>query len=988
MMPPPISESVLEQQFIGTLEDLKYAYRDDIRDRDSLHRNFREKFEALNRVKLTDKEFDRLLQQIITPDVFLASRNLRETNTFEREDGTPLNFTLVNTRDWCKNTFEVIRQLRINTANSFHRYDVVLLLNGIPVVQVELKQLSVNPRKALEQIVAYKADHGNGYSNTLLCFLQIFIVSNQTQTYYFANNNDRHFTFNAEEKFLPVYTWAREDNSKVNHLDDFAQLFLAKCTFGEMLSRYMVLVQTEAKVLMMRPYQIYAVRNIVRSIDDNAGNGYVWHTTGSGKTLTSFKASTLLKDKATVEKVLFVVDRKDLDTQTRDEFNRFQPDCVEENISTAALVDRMLSDDYADKVIVTTIQKLGIALDRGSNASFAERLAKLSGKRIVFIFDECHRSQFGDTHDAIKAFFPKSQLFGFTGTPIFVENSTADRREGDQAYKLTTRHLFPNELHRYTISNAIDDRNVLGFQVEYYRGDGKDAATAGEPLKKQKVVEEILAKHDKATLDRRFNAVLATNSIPDAIEYVECFRKIQAERAAADPNFELLNIACIFSPPPGTSKDGNGIGDAAEDLPQESADNQHEPERKRAALGEIFADYNARFGTNHRLDDFYGYYRDVQKRIKSHRLSHSDLPRAKKIDICIVVDMLLTGFDSQFLKVLYVDKRLKYHGLIQAFSRTNRILNDSKPWGTIIDFRGQQQQVDDAMQLFSGEPLEKARSIWLVDASPVVLGKLKDAVAQLTTFMESQGLSARPEDVSNLKGDAARAVFVERFAEVQKFANQLDQYTDLTPEQEAEREEVISSAALGGFRVQYLEKVRELREATPPGVPGPADNLDFNLVLFSSAKIDYDYIMALVARGGKPEQIKASRQQAKQLLAGDSKFEDPDEISDYIDSLELRKYGEKELRAGFDSFKAQRKAAELDRLSQAHALPPAAVQAFVDEILHRRLFDGDRLTDLFAAADLSWKERARREHQLMTDLKPLLVKWSNGREIAGLRAYD
>ena len=632
-MPPPVSESVLEQQFIGTLEDLKYAYRDDIRDRDSLHRNFREKFEALNRVKLTDKEFDRLLQQIITPDVFLASRNLRETNTFEREDGTPLNFTLVNTRDWCKNTFEVIRQLRINTANSFHRYDVVLLLNGIPVVQVELKQLSVNPRKALEQIVAYKPDPGNGYTNTMLCFLQIFIVSNQTQTYYFANNNDRHFTFNAEEKFLPVYTWAREDNSKVNHLDDFAQLFLAKCSFGEMLSRYMVLVQTEAKVLMMRPYQIYAVRNIVRSIDDNAGNGYVWHTTGSGKTLTSFKASTLLKDKATVEKVLFVVDRKDLDTQTRDEFNRFQPDCVEENISTAALVERMLSDDYADKVIVTTIQKLGIALDRGNNASFAERLAKLSGKRIVFIFDECHRSQFGDTHDAIKAFFPRSQLFGFTGTPIFAENSTADRREGDQAYKLTTRHLFPNELHRYTISNAIDDRNVLGFQVEYYRCDGKDAATAGEPLKKQKVVEEILAKHDKATLDRRFNAVLATNSIPDAIEYVECFRKIQAERAAADPNFEPLNIACIFSPPPGTSKDGNGIGDAAEDLPQESADNQHEPKRKRAALAEIFADYNTRFGTNHRLDDFYGYYRDVQKRIKSHRLPNSDLPRAKKIDI-------------------------------------------------------------------------------------------------------------------------------------------------------------------------------------------------------------------------------------------------------------------------------------------------------------------------------------------------------------------
>jgi type I restriction enzyme R subunit len=343
----------------------------------------------------------------------------------------------------------VINQLRINTANSFHRYDVILLLNGIPVVQVELKQLSVNPRKALEQIVAYKDDPGNGYANTLLCFLQIFVVSNQSETYYFANNEDRHFTFNAEERFLPVYKWAREDNSKVTHLDDFAQQFLAKCILGEMISRYMVLVQTERKILMMRPYQIYAVRNIVRCIDQNCGNGYVWHTTGSGKTLTSFKASTLLKDIDAIEKVLFVVDRKDLDTQTRDEFNRFQKDCVEENISTAGLVERMLSDNYADKVIVTTIQKLGIALDAAHGTNYAERLKKLSGKRVIFIFDECHRSQFGETHENIKTFFPNSQMFGFTGTPIFDDNATVERRIGDQAYKLTTKHLLQSVCSRW-----------------------------------------------------------------------------------------------------------------------------------------------------------------------------------------------------------------------------------------------------------------------------------------------------------------------------------------------------------------------------------------------------------------------------------------------------------------------------------------------------------------------------------------------------------
>ena len=989
-MPPPISETVLEQQFIGRLEDLKYAFRLDIRDRASLQANFREKFESLNQCKLTNKEFDRLLQQIVRPDVFLASRSLRERDTFEREDGTPLHFELVNTRDWCKNSFEVINQLRMNTANSFHRYDVVLLLNGIPVVQVELKQLSVNPRKALEQIVAYKADAGNGYANSLLCFLQIFVVSNQTETYYFANNNDRHFTFNAEERFLPVYKWAKEDNTKVTHLDDFAQQFLAKCLLGEMISRYMVLVQTEQKILMMRPYQIYAVRNIVRCIDQNCGNGYVWHTTGSGKTLTSFKASTLLKDNPLIEKVLFVVDRKDLDTQTRDEFNRFQPDCVEENISTKALVERMLSDDYADKVIVTTIQKLGNALDNANGVKFADRLKKLSDKRVVFVFDECHRSQFGETHKAIKQFFPRAQMFGFTGTPIFEDNSTAEERIGDQKYKLTTRHLFPHELHRYTISNAIDDRNVLGFQVEYYKPDGKHAVTAGETLKKQKVVEEILSKHSKATLDRRFNALLATNSIPDAIEYVQCFQEIQEKKAAADPTFVPLNVACIFSPPPSPAKDTKFAGeDLAEDLPQEQEDNKQDPDKKRDALTNIITDYNTRFGTNHRLDDFYAYYRDVQKRIKNQKLSSADLPRAQKIDVCIVVDMLLTGFDSQYLKVLYVDKRLKHHGLIQAFSRTNRTLNDTKPWGTIVDFRGQEEQVDDAMKLFSGEDLDRARKIWLVDASPVVLGKLKQAVAALTSFMQAQGLKARPEDVANLKGDNARAGFVERFASVQAFSNQLDQYTDLTPQQEAEREQVMAAGDIQGFRVQYLETVRKLREHTPDdGSPGPADTLDFNLVLFSSASIDYDYIMALVAKGGKPEQIKASREQAKQLMAADSKFDDPQEIGAYIDSLELRKYDENELRTGFEQFKAAQKLGDLERLSSQHQLPAKAVQSFVEEILDRRIFDGERLTDLFAAQELPWKERARREHLLMTELKPLLLKWSTGREIAGLRAYE
>src|SRR5215510_895039 len=489
-----MTEQEIEQELIEKLRDLKYTCRPDIRDRAALELNFREKFQALNRVTLNDGEFQRLLDEIVSPDLFTTAHTLRNRNAFTRDDGTPLNYTLVNINDWCKNTFEVVSQLRINTDYSHHRYDVLLLINGVAAVQIELKTLGINPRRAMEQIVEYKNDPGNGYSRTLLCFVQLFVVSNRDSTYYFANNNARHFVFNAEEGFLPIYQHAAEDNSKITHLDDFADKFLAKCALGEMISRYMVLVASEQKLLMMRPYQIYAVKHIVDCIEKNSGNGYVWHTTGSGKTLTSFKASTLLKDNLDIDKCLFVVDRKDLDRQTREEFNRFQQGCVEENTNTETLVRRLLSDDAADKVIVCTIQKLGLALDGTNKKNYKQRLEPLREKRIVFIFDECHRSQFGDNHQAIKEFFPKAQLFGFTGTPIFEENASYRRIEGDVQTLKTTQDLFQQSLHEYTITHAIEDRNVLRFHVDYYKPDGKNPPKQGETLTKRAIVDAILAK--------------------------------------------------------------------------------------------------------------------------------------------------------------------------------------------------------------------------------------------------------------------------------------------------------------------------------------------------------------------------------------------------------------------------------------------------------------------------------------------------------------
>ncbi len=987
-----MTEQTIEQALIEKLGDLKYIYRPDIRDRTTLEKNFREKFESLNRVHLTDGEFSRLLEQIVTPDVFTASQHLRDRNSFERDDGTPLVYTLVNVKDWCKNTFEVINQLRINTANSYHRYDVLLLINGVPVVQIELKNLSITPRRAMQQIVDYKNDLGNGYTKTLLCFLQLFIVSNRSDTWYFANNNNRHFSFDAEERFLPIYQFAGEDNRKITHLDTFAEKFLAKCTLGQMISRYMVLVASEQKLMMMRPYQIYAVKSIVECIHQNCGNGYIWHTTGSGKTLTSFKASTLLKDNPDIEKCLFVVDRKDLDRQTREEFNKFQECCVEENTNTETLVQRLLSNDYADKVIVTTIQKLSLALDddskNGKKRNYKERLEPLRYKRIVFIFDECHRSQFGENHRAIVEFFPNAQLFGFTGTPIFDKNATVQQIEGNQASYKTTETIFQQQLHAYTITDAIEDRNVLRFHVDYYKPEGKNPPKPGEAIPKEAIIEAILTKHHAATAGRKFNAILATSSINDAIAYHELFKQIQAQKQIADPNFQPLNIACVFSPPAEGNKD---VKQLQEDLLTEKADNQVDPEGKKEALKAIIADYNTQFGTNYDINNFDLYYQDVQDRIKKQQYSNSDLPHAQKIDITIVVDMLLTGFDSKYLNTLYVDKNLKYHGLIQAFSRTNRVLNDTKPYGNILDFRQQQDPVDEAIKLFSGEFKERAQEIWLVEPAPVAIAKLEVAVQNLDKFMRSQSLSYAPEDVLNLKGDAARGQFVNLFKEVQRLKTQLDQYTDLTTENTEAIAMVIPQEQVQAFRGVYLETAQRLKAQQGKSNTIPeVEQLDFEFVLFASAVIDYDYIMGLIAQStyDKPDKQKMTRAELIGLIQADAKFIDEDLI-DYINTLPVGKaFDEKAIREGYEQFKAEKSARELAAIASKHGLEAAALQTFVDGILRRMIFDGEQLNDLLAPLDLGWKARTKKELALMVDLIPLLHKLAQGREISGLGAYE
>jgi len=979
------SEAQLEQQFLEKLQEMKYTYRSDIRNLDSLEKNFRQKFERLNFVSLSDDEFRKLLQENITSDVFTASKRLREKQTFTRNDGTTFDYSLVNLRDWCKNDYEVVNQLTINTANSHQRYDVIILINGLPLVQIELKRHSVSPMKAVEQIVNYKQDRGNGYTNTLMCFMQLFIVSNGgSDTMYFANNNDEHFHFDATNNYLPVYHAADHDNHKIAELFKFSDMMLQKTALGRLLSRYMVLVETERKILVMRPYQIYAVESIVNSVSEDSGNGFIWHTTGSGKTLTSFKASTLLKFDPNIEKCVFVVDRKDLDKQTRDEFNKFQEGCVEQNANTAALVSRLESTDYADKVIVTTIQKLGIALDPSNKNRFYQRLERLKDKRIVFIFDECHRSQFGENHAAIRNFFPKAQLFGFTGTPIFQENSSYTRVNGQQAEYVTTEDVFQKCLHQYTITNAITDNNVLRFKVEHYGNTDADGNPIKEPLNIWQIVKHILDNHNTLTANRRFNALLATPSIPEAIIFYDIFKELQDALVKEDPDYEPLNVTAVFTPPMRNNSD--------EDLPQEEADNQESPEENKSELAKIIDDYNAKFGTNFSVDLFDEYYRDVQGRIKDQKYPNKDLPHSKKLDVVIVVEMMLTGFDSKFLNTLYVAKDLKWHGLIQAFSRTNRILDGTKPYGNIICYRDLEKEMDDAMVLFSGFDRDKGKEYWLVESPESVVEKYKNAIAQLQTVMNGMGLECKPDEVVNIPQGENTNNFIDAFKDVQRLSIKLDQYVDLPDELKTAIEAAMPEDTLQQFRTAYLDLARRRRnESGSQSKEAPEDEPDFELSLFSSAVVDYDYIMRLLAKYTDThiDKVKITKEQLLEILSSSvDLMNERDFLKSFIEE-ELQKgsgVSEAEIRERYKAYKDRRFNQQIATLAGKYDIDVAALEAFVAETAKLRRLDEETLSQLLSHID-GWKKYKAAKEGLLADLAPLLTILSSGNVIEGLNAY-
>ncbi|MGL5440594.1 MAG: type I restriction endonuclease subunit R, partial [Filifactoraceae bacterium] len=716
------SEAQLEENLIKQLINQGFT-RVTIPDEDGLKNNFRRELFEHNKAKLnnepfTDKEFERILRHVEGKSVFQSAMVLRDKFILEREDGSEVYIEFFDTQNWCKNRFQVTNQTTV-VGKYTNRYDVTLLINGLPLVQVELKRRGLDLKEAFNQINRYKKHSYQG----LYRYLQIFVVSNGVDTKYFANSDK-------EMLFSHTFFWSDEENKRISNLKDFTETFLDKCFVSKIISRYMITNETDKLLMVMRPYQIYAVEALVTRAFETNNNGYIWHTTGSGKTLTSFKASQILSKEPNIKKVFFLVDRKDLDSQTIAEFNKFEPDSVDTTDRTDTLVKQI--KDINKPLIVTTIQKM-------ANAIKGDRYAKIMDQyreeKVVFIIDECHRSQFGDMHKSINKHFTNAQYFGFTGTPRFYENRSQEGR--------VTADLFEKCLHTYLIKDAISDGNVLGFSVEYIKtfdgdidesDDTKVAAIDKEEvfmhdIRIENIAEHIIKNHNGKTRNKEYTAILTVQSIPMLVKYYDKFKELDHD----------LKIAGIFS-----------FG-ANEDL-------EGKDEHSRDSLERIITDYNQIFDTNYSTDTFSGYFADVSKKVKS-----------AKIDILIVVNMFLTGFDSKTLNTLYVDKNLKYHDLVQAYSRTNRVEKSTKPYGNIVCYRNLKNNTDDALKLFSQ-----------TDSTDIVLMENYEYYLD-RWFAELRNLKAltpTPQDVDSLESEEAKKKFILAFRELSKILVKLETFVD------------------------------------------------------------------------------------------------------------------------------------------------------------------------------------------------------------------
>ncbi len=794
------SELQLEKTLMVQLQQLGFLPVV-LKDTEALMSNLQKQLEKFNQTNFSGAEFARVLNHLNKGDRFQKAKTLRDRFALTRDDESTFYVRFFNFDQWCKNEYQVTHQVT-QVGRYENRYDVTLLINGIPLVQIELKRRGMEMKEAFNQIQRY---HKHSFTGTLFEYVQIFVISNGVNTKYFSNN--------PKQSFEQTFYWTDKDNNKITQLDEFATAFLEKCTVSKMIAEYIVLAESLQIPMILRPYQYYAVKAIEARVKESDKNGYIWHATGSGKTLTSYKASVILSGMSDVKKVLFVVDRKDLDIQTTKEFNSFSDGSVDGTDNTKNLVAQL--HDTNRKLIVTTIQKLDIAISRDH---YLEQFAYLKDEKVVVIFDECHRSQFGQTHARIKAFFKKAQLFGFTGTPIFADNNVGG---------VTTKDVFGDCLHKYIITNAISDNNVLGFAVEYVgrytqkAPDTLDADIFAEALiegidtrevlesadRLNKITEYVLADWKRKTKQGKFNALFAVTSIEVLKKYYTLFKSKKADD---------FKIATIFTYQ-ANEDESSDILDVDIFAGEGTAGNQH----SRDFLEDCIKDYNQTYSTNFSTDRFYDYYRDLQKRIKS-----------KEVDLVLVVNMFLTGFDSPRLNTLYVDKNLRYHGLIQAYSRTNRLLNSDKPHGNIISFRNLKQATDTALALFGDE---NAKEIVFKKPYEEQKKEFENKLVELRKKVPTL------ESIDALQGEEEKAEFVKTFRDLLRIKSSLETFAEFSFDNIG-----ISEQDFYDYQSKYLD-IYEDRKNNTSGVESILDQIDFELELTVRDIINFDYIILLIA---------------------------------------------------------------------------------------------------------------------------------------------
>lgn len=818
-------EQILEEQLVAQLQRLGYGLVQLKAEKDLIG-NLKQQLEKHNNIQFSKAEFEKVLNILTKGSVFEKAKTLREKQHIVRDNGDNLYFEFINSEHWCQNQFQVTHQVTMEGKYK-NRYDVTILINGLPLVQIELKRRGLELKEAFNQINRYQRHSFAAYS-ALFQYVQIFIISNGVNTKYYANNRN--------QSFKQTFYWTDKENKRLtNILNGFTSDFLEPCNVSKMICKYIVLNETNKVLMVLRPYQYYAVEALIDRVKNSTKNGYIWHTTGSGKTLTSFKASQILMNLPQVKKVVFVVDRKDLDYQTTFEFNSFSKGSIDGTGNTKSLVTQFTDDT---KLIVTTIQKLNTAI---SKSQYLGKMDKLKDEKIVFIFDECHRSQFGETHNRIKNFFTNIQMFGFTGTPIFAENSVKN-----ELGKRTTKELFGDCLHKYVITDAIKDENVLKFSVEYVGRYKQKENSATEidievedidtkelmesPIRLEKISDYIINNHNRKTHNREFSAIFCVSSVETLIKYYDI---LQRKKLAGEHD---LRIATIFSYVANENDaDANGFLNEELSVVEEPQALYGLQAHSREKLDEFISHYNSMYQTRFSTKDsesFYNYYNDISKKLKAREKRPENT--TDRIDILLVVNMYLTGFDAKMVNTIYVDKNLKHHGLIQAFSRTNRILNELKSQGNVVCFRNLKNATDDAITLFSNK-----------EAIEVIIMKpYEDYVKKFNSaYVDLLKITPTVNSVNDLETEDDELEFIKAFRELLRIKNILAAFSDFNWEHLS-----IDEQPFEDYKSKYLDLHDKVKNNHQKEKVSILEDVDFELELIHKDEINVAYIIQLLIK--------------------------------------------------------------------------------------------------------------------------------------------